>query len=107
MRPACLHLLGDRVHVAEPPLEGMALEDRGGSGRVVGEIADGDRLLEEFCEAASRSAMRWSIESLLDRSTDCQTSPSVPRRYMRAARSLASASAISVWVTALKRSACL
>src|SRR5437016_9339825 len=40
MRLPALILLDDRVDVAEAPLEGIALEDRRGSGRMIGGVDD-------------------------------------------------------------------
>ena len=41
-----LHLLGDRVDVAKPPLERVAGEDRGGAGRVIAGIDHVARLVD-------------------------------------------------------------
>ena len=41
---AALDLLGDRVRVAEPALEGAVLEDRSGSGEAVDLLGDAGRL---------------------------------------------------------------
>ena len=54
MRLTALILLDDRMDVAEPPLEGVALEDRRRAGRTVGRVDDIARLVDRPGREASR-----------------------------------------------------
>ena len=55
MRVARLDLLRQRVHVAEPPLERRALEDRRHAGRLVNVIRRFDRRFDRLRAAQSNA----------------------------------------------------